>query len=173
MILIRRRLDDPLREGALSVVTPFAAFLLAEAVHASGVVAVVVAGLLLTYAGPRVIRARSRTMAFAFWELFTFLLNGGLFVLVGMQVPQIVRDLDTTTTARALVLAQAVTGTVIAARLAWVQRRHLRRAGGGPPPAATRAAGGLAHAHRGGMGRLPRCGVAGRGARRAGVARRR
>ena len=53
VVLVRRRLDDPLREGALSVLTPFLAFLLAELVHASGVVAVVVAGLVLTHASGR------------------------------------------------------------------------------------------------------------------------
>ncbi|MEK8106896.1 cation:proton antiporter [Micromonospora sp. M12] len=53
VVLIRKRLDDPLREGALSVLTPFGAFLLADSVHASGVLAVVVAGLMLAYAGPR------------------------------------------------------------------------------------------------------------------------
>ena len=94
VVLVRRRLDDPLREGGLSVLTPFIAFLLAELVHASGVVAVVVAGLVLTYAGPRVIRARSRTQAFAFWDLATFLLNGGLFVLVGLQFHRAAENLD-------------------------------------------------------------------------------
>ena len=77
IVFVRRRLDDPLREGAISVLTPFVAFLLAELVHASGVVAVVVAGLVLTHASPRVISARSRTLAFAFWDLATFLVNGG------------------------------------------------------------------------------------------------
>src|SRR4029450_1912516 len=94
VVLIRRRLDDPLREGGLSVLTPFVAFLLAEVVHASGVVAVVVAGLVLSYFGPRVIRARSRFWTFAFWDLSTFLINGSLFVLVGIQVPQAVRGID-------------------------------------------------------------------------------
>jgi CPA1 family monovalent cation:H+ antiporter len=78
VVLIRRHVDDPLREGRLSLLTPFVAFLLAELVHATGVVAVVVAGLVLAYAGPRVIRARSRFWAFAFWDLSTFLINGGL-----------------------------------------------------------------------------------------------
>ena len=87
VVLIRKRLDDPLREGALSVLTPFGAFLLADSVHASGVLAVVVAGLVLAYAGPRVIRARSRVLAYAFWDLTTFLINGGLFVLLGTQIP--------------------------------------------------------------------------------------
>lgn len=120
VVLVRRRLDDPLREGALSVLTPFLAFLLAELVHASGVVAVVVAGLVLSYAGPRVIRARSRTQAFAFWDLSTFLLNGGLFVLVGLQFPRAVEGLDSTSAGRAVGIALAITGVVIGTRLLWV-----------------------------------------------------
>jgi CPA1 family monovalent cation:H+ antiporter len=120
VIRILRHLDDPLREGALSVLTPFTAYLAAETVHASGVVAVVVAGLLLSYAGPRVIRARSRTQAFAFWNIFTFLLNGGLFVFVGLQVPRVARDIDSTTMPHALVVALAITGVVIGTRLLWV-----------------------------------------------------
>lgn len=120
VVLIRRRLDDPLREGALSVLTPFVAFLLAELVHASGVLAVVVAGLVLSYAGPRVIRASSRLQAFAFWDLSTFMINGSLFVLVGMQIPQAVRGLDGTTLTHALVIALTATVVVIVTRLLWV-----------------------------------------------------
>src|ERR1700744_4175163 len=58
--LVRKRLDAPQEEGALSLLTPFAAFLLAQAVDCSGVVAVMVSALVLAYAGPLVIRARSR-----------------------------------------------------------------------------------------------------------------
>jgi CPA1 family monovalent cation:H+ antiporter len=120
IVRIRRHLDDPLREGGLSVLTPFVAFLLAEVVHASGVVAVVVAGLVLSYAGPRVVRARSRFWAFAFWDLSTFLINGSLFVLVGMQVPQAVRNIDGTTMAHALVVAITASVVAILTRLVWV-----------------------------------------------------
>jgi CPA1 family monovalent cation:H+ antiporter len=120
VIGVRRRLDEPLREGALSVVTPFAAFLLAEEVHASGVVAVVTAGLLLTTAGPRVIRARSRMQAYAFWDLATFLINGSLFVLVGVQVPGVVGDLADGRKLHALWVALALAGVVVGTRLAWV-----------------------------------------------------
>ena len=120
MVLVRRRVDDPLREGALSVLTPFVAFLLAEAVHASGVVAVVVSGLVLTQAAPRLIRARSRVQALAFWNLSTFLLNGGLFVLVGLQIPRAVRALDGASRARPLAIALVVTVAVVGTRLLWV-----------------------------------------------------
>jgi CPA1 family monovalent cation:H+ antiporter len=120
VVFVRRRLDDPLREGAISVLTPFVAFLLAELVHASGVVAVVVAGLVLTYASPRVISARSRTLAFAFWDLATFLVNGGLWVLVGMQFPRAVTAVDGTSTHRAVGVALVITVVVIGTRLLWV-----------------------------------------------------
>ncbi|MER5333508.1 Na+/H+ antiporter [Micromonospora sp. NPDC002717] len=120
VIVVRRRLDDPLREGALSVLTPFVAFLLAELVHASGVLAVVVAGLVLSYAAPRVVRARSRVLAYAFWDLATFLINGGLFVLLGMQIPRALRGLTSLSTARALAIAVAVTCVVVATRMLWI-----------------------------------------------------
>ena len=120
VVLIRRHLDDPLRGGGLSVLTPFVAFLLAEVVHASGVVAVVVAGLVLAYAGPRVIRARSRFWAFAFWDLATFLINGSLFVLVGMQVPHAVRSIDAGAVRHALLVALTASAVAILTRLAWV-----------------------------------------------------
>ncbi|RAO27233.1 putative Na(+)/H(+) exchanger [Micromonospora saelicesensis] len=131
VVLIRKRLDDPLREGALSVLTPFGAFLLADAVHASGVLAVVVAGLVLAYAGPRVIRARSRVLAYAFWDLSTFLINGGLFVLLGTQIPRSVRSITSTSPERALLIVLVVTVVVIGTRLLFVyltaQSARLRR----------------------------------------------
>ncbi|SCE71473.1 sodium/proton antiporter, CPA1 family [Micromonospora coriariae] len=120
VVLVRKRLDDPLREGALSVLTPFTAFLLADAVHASGVLAVVVAGLVLAYAGPRVIRARSRVLAYAFWDLSTFLINGGLFVLLGTQIPRAVRGVTSASPQRALMIVLVVSVVVLVTRLFFV-----------------------------------------------------
>ncbi|MEH0843522.1 Na+/H+ antiporter [Micromonospora sp. CPCC 205711] len=121
VVLIRKRIDDPMREGALSVLTPFTAFLLAEVVHASGVLAVVVAGLVLSYAGPRVIRARSRVIAYAFWDLSTFLVNGSLFVLLGMQIPRAVQSVTGRSVTQAITIALAVTAVVMVIRLVWLQ----------------------------------------------------
>jgi CPA1 family monovalent cation:H+ antiporter len=119
-IWIRRRLDDPLREGALSVLTPFAAFFLGDRIHASGVVAVVVVGLFHSYAGPRVIRARSRVLAFAFWNLSTFIVNGSLFVLVGLQIPAAARRIDNDQMGRTVGIAFAAAAVVILTRLVWI-----------------------------------------------------
>jgi Na+/H+ antiporter len=121
--LLRRRLDAPLEEGALSILTPFAAFLLAQSIRCSGVVAVLVAALVLTYVGPRVIRARSRLQSFAFWDMSTFLINGSLWVFVGVQIPGAVRGISGVDGGlrRAALLALAVIGVVIVTRFAWME----------------------------------------------------
>ena len=92
--LVRQRLDAPQEEAALSLLTPFAAFLLANAIDCSGVVAVLVSALVLAYVSPRVIRARSRLVSFAFWDIATFLINGSLWVFVGVQLPGAVRGIS-------------------------------------------------------------------------------
>ncbi|MFR9778741.1 Na+/H+ antiporter [Micromonospora sp. MS34] len=120
VILARKHIDDPMREGGLSILTPFLAFLLAEVIHSSGVLAVVVAGLLLSYAGPRVIRARSRLTAYAFWDLSTFMINGSLFVLLGMQVPRSLRAITSHSPIQSLGIAVLVALLVTAVRMAWV-----------------------------------------------------
>jgi CPA1 family monovalent cation:H+ antiporter len=105
-------------ESGISVLTPFLAFLLAEEVHASGVLAVVVAGLALTQYGPRFISARTRLQTYAFWQVTSFLLNGALFVLVGLQLNTAVRGVGGVL-GHALWMALAVAGTVIGTRLLW------------------------------------------------------
>jgi len=121
--LLRRRIDSPLEEGALSVLTPFAAFLLAQTFHCSGVVAVLVSALVLSYVGPRVIGARSRLQAYAFWDMATFLINGSLWVFVGVQIPGAVHGIENVGAGlrHATVLALAVTGVVIVTRIAWTE----------------------------------------------------
>ena len=119
-------------------------------VHASGVLAVVVAGLVLAYAGPRVIRARSRVLAYAFWDLSTFLINGGLFVLLGTQIPRAVRGITSTSAERALLIVVVVTLVVVGTRLLFVYLTAQSR-GCGAAGSWTRARGRRA----GGWGQLP------------------
>ncbi len=119
--LVRHRLDAPQEEAALSLLTPFAAFLLANAIDCSGVVAVLVSALLLAYASPRVIRARSRLVTFAFWDIATFLINGALWVFVGVQLPSAVRGVAQIDGGihHAVVMAGAVTLVVVTTRIVW------------------------------------------------------
>ncbi|MDP9498203.1 MAG: cation:proton antiporter, partial [Actinomycetota bacterium] len=90
---VRRRLDEPLVENALSLATPFLAYLPAERVHGSGVLAVVVCGLVLGHASPTLLSSRSRLQTTPVWRVVVFLLEGGVFLVIGLQLPDILRGL--------------------------------------------------------------------------------
>ena len=120
---MRKGIDAPLEEGALSLLTPFAAFLLAQSVDCSGVVAVMVSALMLAYFGPVVIRARSRLISFGFWDIATFMINGSLWVFVGVQIPGAIHGIYHVDGGlrRAAYLALAVTGVIIVTRIVWTE----------------------------------------------------
>ncbi|XVU28073.1 Na+/H+ antiporter [Actinoplanes sp. CA-054009] len=117
---VRRRLADPTLENVAILLIPFTAYLIAEEAGASGVIAVVVAGLMMGHAGPRLGRPRARQQTFAFWGLATFLLNGALFVLIGVQAHEAVRGLSGVTAARGLLVVAATSAAVVAARFLWL-----------------------------------------------------
>lgn len=118
-VLVRRRirpLHDPLLGNLAIILIPFTAYLLAELVHASGVLAVVVCGLTMSQAGPRLGRAETRRQTEAFWTLAIYLLNGTLFVVVGLEAQAAVRGLTSTDLTTALVMVVAVLGALVAVR---------------------------------------------------------
>ncbi|HEY2296150.1 MAG TPA: Na+/H+ antiporter [Jatrophihabitans sp.] len=117
---VRRRIDDPMLETMAVLVTPFAAFLLADSIHASGVLAVVVCGLLMSQLSPRFTGATARQQTNAFWSVATTVLSSALFVLVGLQAQSAVRRLTGASAGQAVGYIFAVTGVVIATRWAWV-----------------------------------------------------
>ena len=84
---LQRRLDDPPVQVTISLLTPFAAYLPAEQLGLSGVLAVVTSGLYIGWRSPLMITARTRLEAFAFWRMVVFLLNGIIFILIGLQLP--------------------------------------------------------------------------------------
>ncbi|WGL53634.1 Na+/H+ antiporter [Nocardioides sp. BP30] len=117
---VRRRMEDPMLESIAMLVTPFAAFLLADAVHASGVLGVVLCGLFMSQVTPRITGALTRQITTPFWALSTTVLSSALFVLVGISAQSAVRNLSSTSMARALVDVLLVTVVVIAVRWAWL-----------------------------------------------------
>ncbi|MDT0322105.1 Na+/H+ antiporter [Streptomyces millisiae] len=119
-VLVRRRLDDPLQESVAVVLIPFTAFLGAEAIHASGVLAVVVCGLIMSQSGPRVGLPGARQQTQAAWSLAAHLLNGSLFVLIGLEAQSAVRGLTSVDLARALVTVAIVSAVLVAVRLAFL-----------------------------------------------------
>ena len=117
---VRLRLDDPILENISILVTPFAAFLLADSIHASGVLAVVACGLFMSQVAPRVTGAAARQQMTAFWSLSTTILSSALFVLVGLQAQSAVRGLSSVSAGQAAGYIFAVTGVVIGTRWAWM-----------------------------------------------------
>ena len=80
------RIDDYLLETALTAVLAYGAFLVAEQVHVSGVLAVVAAGLINGNIGPRGMSPTTRIVAVNFWEFAAFLANSFIFLLIGLQI---------------------------------------------------------------------------------------
>ncbi|WP_104103430.1 Na+/H+ antiporter [Arthrobacter sp. 08Y14] len=117
---VRRWIQDPLLSNVVTILSPFTAFVLAESVEASGVLAVVVAGLAMGRLGPRVVQADTRRQMTAFWSLATFLLNGALFVLVGLELPRAISELTRGELFRGVVLVGVVTVVIVAVRLAYL-----------------------------------------------------
>lgn len=114
---VRARLEDPLLENVAILLIPFTAFLLAEAIQSSGVLAVVACGLIMGQLGPKVGTPAVRLLSQGFWTLGTYLLNGALFVLIGLQSQSAVRNLTSFDLAKALSLVAAVCGVLIAVRI--------------------------------------------------------
>jgi CPA1 family monovalent cation:H+ antiporter len=117
---VRGRMDDPMLESIAMLVTPFAAFLLADLIHASGVLAVVVCGLFMSQVTPRITGAVTRQIVIPFWALSTTVLSSALFVLVGISAHEAFRELDSTTMAAALLDIVVVTAVVVGVRWLWV-----------------------------------------------------
>lgn len=116
----RRRIPDPVLANAAAIVAPFLAYLLAEQVGASGVLAVVACGLLTARFAPTFVTAEARQQGAGFWAMTTFLLNGALFVLVGLQLPSTVAGLSTDTVGHAILLVIAAYATMMLTRFVFL-----------------------------------------------------
>jgi CPA1 family monovalent cation:H+ antiporter len=119
-IAVHKRLGDPFIEVLTVLTIPYAAYLAAEAVQVSGVLAVVAAGLVRGRYAPEIVSAEMRIMARSVWNLLVFLLNCLVFTLIGLQIHGVVRNLGHLPPALLVAIAITVTGVAIAVRFAWV-----------------------------------------------------
>ena len=120
MRAVQRRLDDPPVQITVSLLTPFLAYLPAERLHVSGVLATVTAGIYLGWHSPVIVKARYRLQAFAFWEMIGFLLNGFIFIAIGLQLPGILRAMSGESFRTLIFDALLISVAVVVARIAWV-----------------------------------------------------
>jgi CPA1 family monovalent cation:H+ antiporter len=119
IVFIRNRLTDPLVESAIGLVAPFVIYLAAEEIHGSGVLAVVVAALIL---GQRFTRAHyaTRLQDRAVWVAITLVVESFAFLMIGLQLPTVLHDPNVRHVSTLIVASTAVLGTVLAVRLVWV-----------------------------------------------------
>ncbi|MGH9496545.1 MAG: Na+/H+ antiporter [Candidatus Sulfotelmatobacter sp.] len=131
---VEHRIDDGPIEIALSILTPYVAYLGAEALHASGVLAVVVCGLYLGRKSSHFFSPSVRLQAWAVWESLAFILNGLVFVLIGLQLPYILDAIRDHSRKELLLYGAVFSVFLIVLRMAWVYpgtylayfiRRHL------------------------------------------------
>jgi monovalent cation/hydrogen antiporter len=117
---LRRRLDEPVVEIVVSVFTGYAAYLPAELLGVSGVLAAVTAGIYVGWRAPELASPSTRLLGFSFWEVLVYLANAVLFILVGLQLQPILAELDGTAVAVLVGQGVLVSAVVIGVRLGWV-----------------------------------------------------
>ncbi len=124
---IRHVVTQSVMDTAISMVTPFLAYVLAEEIHASGVIAVVVAGLLLGHKAAIIQTAQSRITEILTWRTVAFLLENAVFLLIGLQARWIIEGVGASgvSLTRVVAVCAATLATVIVVRLAWVWSSRL------------------------------------------------
>src|SRR5262249_21487 len=117
---IRTQLSDLPVEITVSLLTPYAAYLPAEVLAASGVLAPVPAGFSLGRRSSRIMGSDGRLAARAVWEMLVFLLNGIVFLLVGLQIAALVRAMSGPMLIRLVAAGLAVSVILFAVRALWI-----------------------------------------------------
>jgi CPA1 family monovalent cation:H+ antiporter len=117
---LRRRIQEPEIEITLSLFTPYAAYIAAEAAHASGVLAAVTVGLYSVWHMNDMLLPETRLKVRSFWTATAFLLDSVLFVLVGLQLPVVLDALSPRPLDHYLVPALGVAAAVIVVRMGFV-----------------------------------------------------
>jgi monovalent cation/hydrogen antiporter len=117
---LRKRIHETLQDNLVILLLPFASYLAAQLAHASGVLAVVTCGLIMSQIGPRVGRPATRQQTTAFWGLTTHLLNASLFVFVGLELQVAVRGLNGSALLRGVAAIAAISFALFVIRLVWL-----------------------------------------------------
>ena len=117
---VRRRLDFPAAEVTISLLTGYFAYIPAELIGVSAVIAAVTSGIYLGWHTPELTTPEVRLMGESAWEIVTFMVNALLFTLIGLQLPGILDELGAYAAGELLWWAAAVTLTVVAVRWVWV-----------------------------------------------------
>ncbi len=107
-------------ETSLTLLAPYIAYLSGEQLHVSGVLAVVCAGLMVTWRAPEIFSYQTRMRTRAVWDTVIFLLNGVVFILIGLQLPLIIKDIKGHSFIQLLGYGLLISLVTILVRIVWV-----------------------------------------------------
>ncbi|MGH2743108.1 MAG: Na+/H+ antiporter [Thermoleophilaceae bacterium] len=116
---VRSRIDDPPTEITISILSGYAAYLPAEELGASGVIAAVTVGIYMGWHTPQLTTPVMRMQGVSVWEILTFLLNAVLFLLVGLQLPTVIDGISGYSAGELIFWGLLVSAVVIGVRLLW------------------------------------------------------
>jgi Na+/H+ antiporter len=117
---VQKRLDDPPVQTMFSLLTPYVAYFSGERLHVSGILAVVIAGIYYGWRAPRVLSGRMRLQTVPVWAMVTFILNGILFMLIGLQLPQVMHALPSGSAMSIAQVAILVLLAIVVVRFLWL-----------------------------------------------------
>src|SRR5256884_2618655 len=120
VVQLQKRLDDPPVQTLFSLLTPYVAYFSGESLHVSGILAVVIAGIYIGWRAPRILSGRMRLQAFPVWEMVVFILNGILFMLIGLELPQVIHALAPGSATQVAKLALLVLSVIVLVRFVWM-----------------------------------------------------
>ncbi len=120
MLRLRRWVKNPSVEILLSILTPFAAFLPPEHLGGSGVLAAVATGLYFSWNGPRLISAATRLQGIFFWGFLTYLIEGMVFLITGLQARGLIAGIGAFPRTDLMIAAAVISAVVIVSRFVWV-----------------------------------------------------
>jgi Na+/H+ antiporter len=127
---VRRRIEDPPTEIAISLISGYVAYLPAELLGLSGVIATVTVGIYMGWYTPEVTTPLVRIQGTSVWEILRFVLEAVLCLLVGLQMPRVIEAADAYSAGQLIGWALLVSAVVVVVRLAWVFAVERRRSRG-------------------------------------------
>src|SRR5678809_115750 len=120
-VLAHKKIENnPVVETSLTLLSPYVSYLAAEQFHMSGVLAVVTTGLVVSWRSPEVFSYRARMRIKGLWETLVFLLHGFVFILIGLQLPSIIKGLGNYPFSQILGYGLLISAVTIVVRIIWV-----------------------------------------------------
>jgi Na+/H+ antiporter len=120
-VLAHKKIENnPVVETSLTLLSPYVSYLAAEQFHMSGVLAVVTTGLVISWRAPEVFAYHARMRIKGVWETLVFLLHGFVFILIGLQLPSIIKDLGNYPFSEILGYGLLISAVTIVVRIIWV-----------------------------------------------------